>query len=398
MQRNNNAYIISALVAVHALILLFFTSQLSISYYEANIYFNGTNLLHYIINLSTLIFGQNDLALRLPMIFMHIMGAFLYYDISKNLFKKQSDKVWNLLIYLLLPGINSAAIMVDGAGLVLFLLLVFLYMYKHKRQLAYYLLPIYVFIDASFAFLYLGFIFYAIHTRKSILLISSILLFGASMYIFGIDFGGHPKHYFLNTLGIYAAIFSPIVFLYLIYSLYRWGVKEEKTLLWYLATTAFLFSLLLSFRQQMKIEELAPYILLSTPIMVKTFLSSYRVRLREFRKQYRLLLLTGMSVLILSTLMIYLNKYLYVVIPKPHTHFVYKNHVVKELSKKLKELNINAVTAYSERLQLRLKFYGIDKYENIRLLKSNRSIKSQEVTIRYMDTEIARFYVTKLYK
>jgi len=332
------------------------------------------------------------------MIIMHAVGAFLYYDISKSLFKKQNDKLWNLVIYLLLPGINSAGIMVDGAGLVLFLLLVFLFIYKHKRNLAYYLLPIYVFIDASFAFMYLGFIFYAMDRRRTVLLVSSVLLFGASMYLFGIDIGGHPKNYFLNTLGIYAAIFSPVVFVYLIYALYRWGVKEERTLLWYLGVTAFIFSMLLSFRQQMKLEELAPYIIVATPIMVKTFLSSYRIRLREFRKQYRLLLVVGMSFLVLSTLSIFLNKYLYLFMSDPSNHFVYKNHIAKELSIELKKMDIKALITRSERLQLRLKFYGISKDYNINLTKTNASFESKNVTIRYIGVETANFYVTKLYK
>lgn len=396
--QNSNASKIFLLVAFHTSLLLYFTSELSISYYEANIYYNETSLLHYIIRFSTYLFGENDLALRLPMILMHFIGAFLYYDISKSMFKKEGDKLWNLVVYLLLPGINSAGIMVDGAGLVLFLLLLFLFIYKHKRNLAYYLLPVYVFVDASFAFLYLSFIFYAMHKRRTDLLVASVLLFGASMYIFGINIGGVPKNYFLNTLGIYAAIFSPVVFIYLIYALYRWGVKEERTLLWYLGTTAFVFSMLLSFRQQMKLEELAPYIIVATPIMVKTFLSSYRIRLREFRRHYRILLAVGMSFLVLSTLSIFLNKFMYLFISQPKTHFVYHNHVVKELSEQLKEMNINTVVTRSERLQLRLRFYGISKDYNYNLSKKVPAYENRSVTIRYIGKDIAQFYVTKLYK
>lgn len=394
----SNVYKLSALVAVHTLLLLFFTSELSISYYEANIFYHETSLLHYIVSFSTYLLGENDLALRLPMIIMHFFGAFLYYDISQSLFKKQSDKLWNLLIYLLLPGINSAGIMVDGAGLVLFLLLFFLFVYKHKKYLAYCLLPLYVFIDASFAFMYLGFIFYAMDKRDTKLLFASIFLFGVSMYLFGIEIGGHPKNHFLNTLGIYGAIFSPIVFVYFIYTLYRWGVKEERTLLWYLGATAFLFSMLLSFRQQMKLEELAPYIIIATPIMVKTFLSSYRIRLREFRKQYRVLLIVGISVLALSTLSIFLNKCLYLFISNPTKHFVYKNHIAKELSVALKKLDINEVITRSERLQLRLKFYGIEKGYGINLSTKKPSLKKKDVTISYMGVKVAKYYVTKLYK
>ncbi len=393
-----NSYVISILIVVHASILLLFTSELSISYYEADIFFNKDNLLHHIVNLFTAVFGQNDLVLRLPMILMHALGAFLYYDVSKSLFKKSSDQVWNLLIYLLLPGINSAAIMVDGAGLLLFLLLLFLYFYKHKRSFAYILLPIYVFIDASFAFLYLSLIFYAMEKRHTSLLFSSIGLFGVSMYLFGIEIGGHPHNHFLDTLGIYAAIFSPVIFIYLIYALYRMSVKEERNLLWYLGATAFIFSLLLSFRQQMKLEELAPYILMTTPIMVKTFISSYRVRLREFRQQYRLLLMIGMSFLLLSTVVIYMNKFLYLVISKPTKHFVYNNHVVKELSKHLKTMDIRGVSTQDSRLQLRLKFYGINDDSKVRLYKYKPLAEAEIVTVRYIGVDVASYYVTNLYK
>ncbi len=398
MFKDKNLYFVFILISAHVTTLLLFTSQLSISFYEANIFFNKNNLLHHILHLSTALFGQNDLALRLPMILMHAIGAFLYYDISKGQFKKQGDQLWNLLLYLLLPGINSAGIMVDGAGLVLFLLLVFLFAYKHKRNLAYTLLPLYVFIDASFAFLYLSLIFFAMHNRQNVLLFSSILLFGASMYLFGIDVGGHPSNHFLNTLGIYAAIFSPVIFVYLIYALYRTGVKEERTLLWYLGVTAFLFSLLLSFRQQMKLEELAPYILVATPIMLKTFLSSYRIRLREFRRGYRLLFTVGILFLLVSTFTIYMNKFLYLVIEKPSKHFVYNNHVVKELSVELKKMGIDAVITRSERLQLRLKFYKIEKDYKVNLEGIKPSLMSTNVTISYVGVKVAEFYVTNLYK
>lgn len=393
-----NAYLVPGLVTTHALILLFFTSELSINYYEADLYFNESNLLHYILHIFTAVFGQNDLALRLPMILMHTVGAFLYYDISKSVFKKPGDQLWGLIVYLLLPGINSAAIMVDGAGLVLFLLLLFLFVYKHKRLFSYFLLPLYVLIDASFAFLYLALVFYAIEHRKTLILISCIGLFGASMYLYGIEIGGHPANYFLSTLGLYAAIFSPFVFIYLIYALYRTGMKEERDILWYLGATAFLFSLLLSFRQQMKLEELAPYLLVATPIMVKTFLSSYRIRLPEFRKAYRVLLVLAFGVLFFSTLIIYMNKVLYLFVSSPSKHFVYNNHVAKELASELKKLGIVALSTQDRRLQLRLRFYGISEDTAIRLFMHKPFNESKYVTIRYSNIEIADFYVTNLYK
>lgn len=391
------ATIVPALLLVHVGVLLFFTSQLSISYYEAKIYFKEDDLLHYIIHLSTMLLGENDLALRLPMIVMYMIGTYLYYDVSKRFFNRENDRVWNLMIYMLLPGVSSAAIMVDGAGLVLFLLLVFLYVFKHKRDWAYALLPIYVFVDAAFAFMYLALIFYAMDKRNTPILSASVILFGASMYFFGIEIGGHPKNYFLSTLGIYAAVFSPIVFIYLIYALYRWGIKEERTLLWYLGVTAFVFSLLLSFRQQMKLEELAPYLLVTTPLMVKTFLSSYRIRLRQFRSGYRTLLSVGVSFLLLSTVSIYLNKYFYLFIKDPSNHFVYNNHIAKELAQALKISGIEGVSTSDKRLQLRLSFYGINEDNCTILYEREPEETSENVTIRYVDEDVASFFVTKLY-
>jgi hypothetical protein len=234
--------------------------------------------------------------------------------------------------------------------------------------------------------------------RKTALLFSSIGLFGASMYLYGIEIGGHPANYFLSTLGLYAAIFSPFIFIYLIYALYRTGFKEERNIVWYLGTTAFLFSLLLSFRQQMKLEELAPYLLVATPIMVKTFLSSYRIRLREFRKGYRIMLVAAFGFLLFSTLTIYMNKILYLFIATPSKHFAYNNHVAKELASELKRAGITALLTQDKRLQLRLRFYGIGEDPELRLYTHKPFNESKNVTIRYNGVEIADFYVTNLYK
>jgi len=195
-------------------------------------------------------------------------------------------------------------------------------------------------------------------------------------------------------LGIYAAIFSPVLFIYLVYALYRRGMKEERTLLWYLGSTALIFSLLFSFRQQMKLEELAPYILVATPILVKAFLSSYRIRLREFRKGYRILLSIGMGFLVASTIPIYMNMFFYLVIEKPSKNFVYNNHIAKELANELRAIGIDEIYTYDERLQLRLKFYGIHENHNKVLYKNKPFGKSKSVTIRYIGVEVARFYVS----
>ena len=147
----------------------------------------------------------------------------------------------------------------------------------------------------------------------------------------------------------------------------------------------------------MKLEELAPYILMTTPIMVKTFISSYRVRLREFRRQYRIVFMLGMSVLLFSTLIIYMNKLLYLVIENSSKHFVYNNHVLHELSIELKEMGIDAISTQDKRLQLRLKFYGVEEGQEYRLYKYKPFADAKLVTIRYIQVPVVSFYVTNLY-
>jgi hypothetical protein len=93
-----------------------------------------------------------------------------------------------------------------------------------------------------------------------------------------------------------------------------------------------------------------------------------------------------------------MNKFLYLVIEKPSKHFVYNNHVVKELSAELKNMGIDAVITRSERLQLRLKFYKIEKDYKVNLERLRPSMTSKNVTISYVGVKVAEFYVTNLYK
>jgi hypothetical protein len=108
--------------------------------------------------------------------------------------------------------------------------------------------------------------------------------------------------------------------------------------------------------------------------------------------------MVGMTFLMISTLSIFLNKYLYLFIAKPSKHFVYNNHIAKELSTELKKMGIDAVITRSERLQLRLKFYNIEKDYTINLERKKPSLRSESVTISYLGVEIAKYYVTNLYK
>jgi hypothetical protein len=237
-----------------------------------------------------------------------------------------------------------------------------------------------LFIDVGFAILYFLLFFYAANKRDSTLATVTLALFTAAMYMYWGDMvslsSGKPRGYFVDTFGVYAAIFSPFVFLYFIYVMYRILVKGGKNLLWWLSFGAFIMSLLLSFRQRIPIEIFALYLIIATPLIVSVFLNSYRVRLPKHRRLHKLIATLVMISLAFSCVMVFANHLLYPLFKEPRDHFAYRYHIVEEVATTLKKRGVTRVICQNERLALRLKFYGIDQggmYELIRA--KNGSIK-----------------------
>jgi hypothetical protein len=294
---------------------------------------------------------------------------------------------------MVLPGLNSAALLVNESIIVVFFTLLYLYIYKVKKRHCYVLLVLFLFIDNSFSILYLGLFFYSLSKKDNVLLVVSLVLFGISMSYFGFDVGGKPKSYLLDTFGFYASIFSPLLFLYFFYAIYRIGIKQEKDLVWYISSTALGLSLVFSLRQSIKIDDFAPFVVIAIPLMVKLFSHSLNVRLKEFRKVHYIMLRVTMVILIFSYLTFVFNKYIYIFLEKSNKHFTYRYHIVKELSEELKKININAVHTDDSKLSLRLRFYGItdskDYYLSTRLYNNNYKI----IDVVYFNRIVKRYYL-----
>jgi hypothetical protein len=382
-------------IVLNTLFLLYSINDLSIRYEEAEIFFNSSGILHVIVQYGTSIFGQNDFGLRVPFIFMHILSMILIYKIGKLFLKNKIDRVISVGIYALLPGVNSSAILVNSAGLVILttLFFIYLYMYDLKKQ-SYIILFLSLLIDNSFVILYLALFLFAINKKDNFLIVLSLMLFCISMYAYGFDTGGKPKGYFLDTLGVYAAIFSPLLFLYFVYALYRILIKEEKNLLWYISFSALFLSLFLSFRQKLQLEDFAPFVVISIPLMVKVFFNSYRVRLPVHRKYHNISFAIVFMFLLINFLTSVVNKPLYHLIQNPTKHFAYDYHIAKELAIKLKKEGIHNIEANDEKLQLRLKFYGIFGGGLYELALSSRDKKDlKTIDIIYFGKLIKKFYL-----
>jgi 4-amino-4-deoxy-L-arabinose transferase-like glycosyltransferase len=392
VNRYNGTFL--ALLFFQTAVLLYLTNDFSISFREAYIYFNGNfSILTIITNISTAIFGQNDFALRGPFILFYIGSSILLYILTKDFFKTEFQRVVSIAIFMVLPGLNSAALLVNESIIVVFFTLLYLYIYKVKKRHCYVLLVLFLFIDNSFSILYLGLFFYSLSKKDNVLLVVSLVLFGISMSYFGFDVGGKPKSYLLDTFGFYASIFSPLLFLYFFYAIYRIGIKQEKDLVWYISSTALGLSLVFSLRQSIKIDDFAPFVVIAIPLMVKLFSHSLNVRLKEFRKVHYIMLRVTMVILIFSYLTFVFNKYIYIFLEKSNKHFTYRYHIVKELSEELKKININAVHTDDSKLSLRLRFYGItdskDYYLSTRLYNNNYKI----IDVVYFNRIVKRYYL-----
>ena len=327
-----NYYFYTFLSILVFILLLKADMSLSISYKEALNVFVNSSILSLITKTSIYFFGQNDIALRVPFILFYLLSVLLMYKLTDNYFRYEKDRFIAICIFMVLPGVLSASLLVNSAILVTFLTLLYLYYYEKNNKHSYTLLIFFLFVDNSFAILYLALFFFSFNQKDKRLMYFAMTFFILSMYIYGFATDGKPRGFLVDTFAIYATVFSPLLFLYFIYSLYRAGIKNDRTLSWYISITALILSIVFSFRQRVYIEDFAPYVVISLPFMLKTFFHSYRVRLKEFRLNYNILAILIVMMLSINVVLTFINKPVYLILPNPSKHFVYQYHFIKELS------------------------------------------------------------------
>ncbi|HGQ6590304.1 TPA: hypothetical protein ACL006_000814 [Campylobacter coli] len=382
MEKIKNYKLIILLLAFDLLALLYGISTLSISADEAKIYFEekgsflflNHSLLYYLTHFGTFIFGQNDFGLRIPILFFHFLSCILLYILALKYTKTHFDSLLALLLFVLLPGTVASALLVNEASIVIFLTLAIICAYEYEKKWLFYpLLILALFIDKSFNILFLTFFFFGIYKRNSFLLTLALVLFGLSISFYGFDTGGRPRGYFLDTLGIFAACFSPLVFIYFFYVVYRLTFKEQKSLLWFLMSVTFIFCSLLSLRQKLYLEDFLPFCVICTPLLIKTLMASYRVRLPQFRLRYKIFIECSIIFLLFCYFVIIGNQILYYFVSDPKYNFANNYHLAKELSKELKKQEIFKLRVGTS-LQPRLKFYDIEDSNTFYL----KSIKNKD--------------------
>ncbi len=305
--------------------------------------------------------GIGVVGLRIFSLFFGFLSIGLFYALSRRHFSKDTNVYLSTLIFMFLPGILTATTMANTAIIVLPIVLLFVLLHEKGYELL--LLPLMLVLffvhDASIIF-FAAVLFYAVTYKEKILAISSFAFLLAFVYLSrGIEIGGAPSGHFVEIFGLYATVFSPLLFIYFFYAMYRILLREKKNLIWYISFTALAFSLLLSIRQQIKLTDFAPYVMIAVVLMLKVFNNTIGVRLPEYQKKYKQGFIVVVSFLALTVFLIVGHKLLYLVLDDPRKHFVHRIYKPYLLAEELKSQGIECYDGAHGRERYQLRYYNI---------------------------------------
>ncbi|WP_456431281.1 hypothetical protein [Nitratifractor sp.] len=261
-------------------------------------------------------------AIRLLPLGLGILNARLMWLLAGEYFPDPADRRFAFWIYLLVPGAIASSVLLNDATYAFTCVLVFLY--AHRR--GWFPLGIAALAaafpthTAVFAF-YLGVAVYG-WRKKEHRWLAVAALFAVLAVVFGdYPFHGRPRGHLIELFGVYMALFSPLFFIAYFYALYRISLEGPRDLVWTIASTALVVSLLLSVRQHILIVDFSPYLLPGVFLPVAVYLRSLRVRLPRFRRPYRIAAGVVVASMILSASVIVLHRPIYEALGRPERYF-----------------------------------------------------------------------------
>ena len=354
-------WLLLLLIYAQAIFLILYADGFHLSVDEAAIFYAQSGWLPLLASALSELFGPSNLAVRLPFIVIHLINLLLLYLVARDLARKPIDAWLAVLIYALLPGVNSAALLINAAGVVMLLTLLFIWLLPRNRLLALALLLGASFLHEAFLLLALAVVAYGLYRRDWPLAIVAATGFAITLGLYGFDARGRPEGHFVDVFGLYGAIFSPLIFLAYIYGLYWFAIRSERSLplLWFVSATVFILSILLSLRQSLPLEDFAPYAVIGTPLLVIAFMNSWRIRLPGFRRVHSWAAGVSIGSLVLLSALTFFNKPLYLLTDRPTSHFAYSHHYPAFLLSELDRHGFTALQIPHKPLARQLRFYGI---------------------------------------
>lgn len=301
------------------------------------------------------------IGLRVFSLFFGFLSIGFFYELSRRHFKQDRDVYLATLIFMFLPGILTATTMANVAIIVLPIVLLFVLLHEkgHYLLLPPLMLALFFIHDASIIFFVATLLYAVMHREKKLAIFSLVFLLAFVYLAKGIEIGGQPSGHFVEVFGLYATVFSPLLFIYFFYAMYRILLKEKKSLIWYISFTALAFSLLLSIRQRVHITDFAPYVMIAVVLMLKVFNNTIGVRLPQFQKRYKRGFIVVISFLALTVFLIVGHKLLYLVLEDPKKHFVHRIYKPYLLAEELKSEGIECYDGAHGRERYQLRYYNI---------------------------------------
>lgn len=370
-------------------VILWIINGISISYNEALLYFENKKIIAKLANLSTQAFGVNDFTLRFPNLAFHFINLLLIYLISNRILKYKIDSLLCVGIYALLPAVIMQGVLLNESIIVLSIVLFVCYVELVNEKIAYPLFVLAIFISPSAFIVFLALFLYSLHKKKLEIAIFALICFGINMYIYGINISGRPSGKFLEVVGELSLLYSPPLFIYYVYTLYRNFSRNKITLLLYVSVTSLLVSFILSIRQGIDKEVFLVMSLCGIPLMVRQFLSDIRIRLPMFQNSYKNRFLIVLIFLVFEAMLLIFSKQIYLISNNTDNLFLNQFYIAKEISIELKKKNISKVKIDDKKMQKRLKFYGIDEGGQ-RLKKVSRN---GNIIINYNGRIVARYAI-----
>ena len=360
-------------IPFYLMALLYLAITLPIGPHEATIYYSDSSILYGLTHLLDGYFS-NGLTFRLPFLFFGFLNILLFFKMSKHYFYNIEESYLATTIFALLPGIITSVVLVNIAVIVISFVLFFLIFYEKKAYLgqAISMIALLLVHDASVIF-FIALAIFSAFKRDQVLFTISILFTAISLIYFnGLKIGGKPSGEFLELFGLYMALFSPLIFFYFFYALYRIWVRERKDILWYISFIAFILSILLSLRQQVDMTNFVPYVIVSVVLMLVTYHRTLYVRLPRFQKFYKVGFYIVFGSLVLSSTVIISHKLFFYIIDDKSKHFASPFYQPYWQVLELKEIGKNCYTVKNQKVQYQLKYYGIEKCEDLTVPKIHR--------------------------
>jgi hypothetical protein len=355
-------YHFSIFFLIFAAILYYLGATTPITPHEAEIFFTSPSWVTKAMHIGEDLFG-GFLGLRALFLFFGLLSALMFLSVAKIYFAQSRDAYLAATVFMFLPGTIIGATLANASMILLFGILLFIWFYYKGWKIAQFLVLLsLLFVHQSAIIIYIALALYALSIKDRLLLIGSIALIGLC-FLFGsfIPVGGKPSGHFLENFGALAAMFSPFLFLFFAYSMYRILIKGDKDIIWHISFFAFAVSLMLSIRQKVHIIDFAPYMIIAILPMVKLFYKSFRCRLPQFRLKHRIGFYAVLIVMTLSSATIVFHEPLFMLFDDNSKHFAYKVYAPYWKAKELKSKNIDCFDSKSIKERYQMRYYGISQ-------------------------------------